>query len=119
MSEGFTKATLLRIFVGEADTTSGMAFFEAVVQLARAEGLSGATVLRGIESLGQDGTTHTARLLRLSEDLPVVVEIVDTPETIERFIPKLDELFINATCGGLITTEEIMMRKYRSTTARN
>jgi len=75
---------LLRIFIGESDRFGGKPLFQALVEEARAEGLAGATVLRGIEGFGASSHLHTSRILRLSEDLPVIIEIVDTAENIER-----------------------------------
>ena len=75
---------LLRLFIGESDTWHGKPLYQAIVERVRQEGLAGATVLRGIEGFGADSRLHTSRILRLSEDLPVVIEIVDTPEQIDR-----------------------------------
>src|SRR6476660_10318926 len=75
---------LLRLFIGESDTGHGKPLYQAIVERVRREGLAGATVLRGIEGFGADSRLHTSRILRLSEDLPVVIEIVDTPEQIDR-----------------------------------
>ncbi len=102
--------TLLRIFIGESDRWAGKPLYEAIVQVVRAEGLAGATVIRGIEGFGADSRIHTARILRLSEDLPVVVEIVDTPENIERILPRLDEMIGE----GLVTIERVHVVFYRS-----
>jgi hypothetical protein len=101
---------LLRVFVGEQDRSEGRPAWEAIVRLARSEGLAGATVLRGIEGFGRSSVVHTARILRLSEDLPVVIEIVDAPEKIEAFLPKLDPL----VRGGLVTVERAEVLVYRS-----
>lgn len=101
---------LLRIFVGEQDRSGGRPTWEAIVRLARAEGLAGATVLRGIEGFGRSSVVHTARILRLSEDLPVVIEIVDAAEKIEAFLPRLDPL----VRGGLVTVERAEVLVYRS-----
>ena len=83
---------LLRIFIGESDRWHGMPLYEAIVRRAREEGLAGATVLRGMEGFGAHSRIHTAKILRLSEDLPIVVEIADRPERIEAFLPLLDEM---------------------------
>lgn len=101
---------LLRIFVGEADRADGKPAYEAIVRLARAEGLAGATVLRGIEGFGRSSVLHTAKILRLSEDLPIVIEIVDAGEKIDAFLPKLDPL----VRGGLVTVERAEVLVYRS-----
>lgn len=104
------EGTLLRIFIGESDRWHGRPLYEAIVRMAREEGIAGATVLRGIEGFGADSHLHTARILRLSEDLPVVVEIVDTSEHIERILPKLDEMIQD----GMVTTERVHVLTYRS-----
>ena len=104
---------LLRIFIGESDRWHGKPLYEAIVVAARETGLAGATVTRGIEGFGADSHLHTARILRLSEDLPVVVEIVDTSEQIERFLPRLDEMVRD----GMVTTEEVHVLTYRSSRA--
>jgi len=101
---------LLRIFVGESDRWHGKPLYEAIVEVARREGLAGATVLRGIEGFGADSRLHTSRILRLSEDLPVVIEIVDRPELIDAVLPKLDEM----VSEGLVTVETVRVIAYRS-----
>lgn len=100
---------LLRIFVGESDRWHGRPLYEAIVRRAREEGLAGATVLRGMEGFGAHSRIHTSNLLRLSADLPVVVEIVDLPERIERFLPLLDEMVEE----GMITLEKAHIIAYR------
>jgi len=75
---------LLRVFIGESDRSGGRPLYEAIVRKARERGLAGATVLRGLEGFGAKSRIHTAKILRLSEDLPIVIEIVDRPERIER-----------------------------------
>ena len=112
MNENFTGGTLLRVFVGETDLLDGLPIFERVLELALKEGLMGATVLRGIESFGHKRETHTARILRLSEDLPVVVEIVDDSSKIEGLVKTIDSIFEKAGCGGLMTIEKVSMRRY-------
>jgi PII-like signaling protein len=101
---------LLRIFVGESDTWHGKPLYQAIVERVRAEGLAGATVLRGIEGFGADSRIHTSRILRLSEDLPVVIEIADTAERIDRIVPLLDEMVTE----GLVTLERVDIIAYRS-----
>lgn len=100
---------LLRIFIGESDTWHGKPLYEAIVQVARSEGLAGATVLRGIEGFGADSRLHTSRILRLSEDLPVVIEIVDTAENVDAILPKLDEM----VGEGMMTIERVHVIAYR------
>jgi len=101
---------LLRIFIGESDRHEGMPLYEWIVRKAREQGLAGATVLRGIEGFGAHSRIHTAKILRLSEDLPIVVEIVDTEEKIEKFLPIID----GAIPEGLATLERVQIRFYRS-----
>ncbi len=105
-----SEATLLRIFLGESDRHEGMALYRWIVRRARREGLAGATVLRGIEGFGAHSRLHTASILRLSEDLPIVVEIVDSTEKIERFLASLDDVIHE----GLATLERAHVRIYRA-----
>ena len=101
---------LLRIFVGESDTWHGRPLYQAIVERVREEGLAGATVLRGIEGFGADSHLHTSRILRLSEDLPIVIEIVDSEERIRTFLPVLDEMMGEAS--GLVTLEKVQVLRY-------
>jgi PII-like signaling protein len=101
---------LLRIFIGESDKHDGKPLYEWLVLEAREAGLAGATVLRGIEGFGAHSRLHTAKILRLSEDLPIVVEIVDGREKIEAFLPVVD----GAIEEGLVTLEPVQVRFYRS-----
>lgn len=101
---------LVRIFVGESDRWDGAPLYEAIVQCAREKGLAGATVVRGIEGYGAHNLIHTARILRLSEDLPIVVEIVDSREKIEAFLPELDSMISE----GLVTLEPVQIILYRA-----
>lgn len=101
---------LLRIFIGEQDKWRGKPLYEAVVQLARQEGLAGATCLKGFLGYGAKSHMHTAKLLRLSEDLPVVIEIVDSEEKIRALLPKLDPMIGD----GLITLEKAEVLVYRA-----
>jgi len=104
---------LLRIFLGEADHYKHQAFYEVIVRKAREAGLAGATVFRGVESYGAGSRViHTAKILRLSEDLPIIIEIVDTEEKITNFIPTIDTLFEEVGCGGLVTVEKADVIKY-------
>lgn len=100
---------LLRIFIGESDRWQGKPLFEAIVHLARQRGIAGATVLRGFYGFGAHSRIHSAKLLRLSEDLPIVVEIVDTPERIEALLPELEAMIPE----GLITLENVRVLGYR------
>jgi uncharacterized protein len=100
---------LLRIFIGESDRWHGKPLYEEIVALARREGLGGATVLRGIEGFGAKSHLHTARILRLSEDLPVVIEMVDTAEHIDRVLPEIDAMIDE----GMMTVERVQVIAYR------
>lgn len=103
------EAELLRIFIGESDRKDGKALYEVIVEEARREGLAGATVLRGILGFGVHSRLHSAKVLRLSEDLPVVIEIVDRAEKIEDFLPRLDGLVPE----GMVTIEKVRVIAYR------
>jgi|SRR3989339_660358 len=103
------EGSLLRIFFGETDHYRGKPLYEQIVLKARELGLAGATVTRGIMGFGADSRLHTAKLLRLSEDLPVIVEIVDTEANLARLMPFLDE----TVQEGLITMEKVRVIKYR------
>ncbi len=104
-----SEAQLLRIFVGEADKYHGRPLYEVIVEEARRRQLAGATVLRGTLGYGATSHIHTAKVLRLSEDLPMVIEIVDTPERIEAFLPDLDQMIGD----GLVTLEKVQVITYR------
>jgi uncharacterized protein len=101
-------ALLLRVFIGENDRFDGRPLYEAIVLKARERGLAGATVLRGPLGFGHSSRLHTAKILRLSEDLPMVVEIVDTPGNIRAFLPLLDSMMT----GGLVCLEEVRILRY-------
>jgi PII-like signaling protein len=105
-----TTARLLRIFIGESDTHDGRPLYQAIVETLRRQGLAGATVLRGIEGFGKSSRLHTAHILRLSEDLPMVIECVDTDDKIEAVLPALDDMIGD----GLITLERVEVRVYRA-----
>src|SRR5256714_13804166 len=100
---------LLRVYIGESDKWHGQPLFEAIVMRARELHLAGATVLRGIEGFGAHSRLHTAKILRLSEDLPIVVEVVDALDKIEAFMPIVDR----AISEGLATLERVKVRFYR------
>jgi len=100
---------LLRIFIGETDRHDGSPLYEWIVREACKSGMAGATVLRGMEGFGAHSQVHTAKILRLSQDLPIVIEIVDTPEKIESFITLID----SAIKEGLMTTEAVQVRFYQ------
>jgi len=101
---------LVRVFIGEADRRHGRPLYEAIVTKAREAGLAGATVLRGMMGFGAKSRIHTAKILRLSEDLPIVIEIVDTAEKIQNFLPLLDEMVVD----GMVTLEKVQVVTYRA-----
>lgn len=101
---------LLRIFVGESDKHGHHTLYEAIVLKAREMGLAGATVTRGVMGFGKHSIIHTAKILRLSEDLPMIVEIADSLENIERFLPTLDEMIKD----GLVTLERVRVIQYKA-----
>lgn len=101
---------LLRIFIGESDRHQGQPLHEWIVRTAREHGLAGATVVRGLEGFGAHSRLHTAKILRLSMDLPIIVEIVDTIDKIDAFLPLIDA----AVQEGLATVEKVDIRFYRS-----
>lgn len=102
-------AVLLRIFVGESDRWEHHPLYEAIVLKARAMHLAGATVLRGPMGFGKSSRLHTAKILRLSMDLPLVIEIVDAEDKIQGFLPELDKMIT----GGLVTLEKVKVMEYR------
>jgi PII-like signaling protein len=104
-----TDSVLLRIFIGEADRHEGHPLHEAIVLKARALHLAGATVLRGAIGFGKSSRLHTNKILRLSADLPLVIEIVDREEKIQAFLPVLDAMM----GGGLVTLEKVRVLHYR------
>jgi PII-like signaling protein len=103
---------LLRIFVGESDRVHGKPLYEAIVHRAHDLGLAGATVWRGIEGYGAASRIHTAKILRLSEDLPLIIEIIDSEEKIRAALPELDALMEASGSGGLVTLEKAEIIKY-------
>ena len=103
------EAVLLRVFIGESDHYRGRPLYEQIVLKARELNLAGATVLRGVMGFGADSLIHTAKLLELSQDLPMVVEIVDTEENLNKLMPFIDETVLE----GLVTMEKMRVIKYR------
>lgn len=103
------EALRLRIFIGESDRREGRPLYELIVEVARKKGMAGATVLRGIIGFGANSRIHTSKVLRLSEDLPIVVEIVDGEEKINEFLPELDAMIGE----GLVTLEKVRVLVYR------
>ena len=104
------EAVLLRIFIGESDRWEHQPLYEAIVLKAREMHLAGATVLRGPMGFGKSSRLHTAKILRLSMDLPLVIEIVDSEEKINTFLPTLDAMI----GGGLVTLEKVKVLEYRA-----
>ena len=101
--------TLMRIHIGESDRWHGKPLYQAIVELLRREKFSGATVLRGVGGYGSSSVYHTEKILRLSQDLPIVVEVVESNERIEGILPQLDEMI----GGGLVTLEKVRVILYR------
>jgi len=106
----FKEELLLRIFIGESDRYNGNALYEYIVYKARELHIAGTTVLRGIMGYGANSRIHTAKILRLSEDLPIIIEIVDDEEKIKTLLPYLEESIEN----GIVTMEKVKIIKFRS-----
>lgn len=106
---------LLRIFIGESDQWNHKPLYEELVHKAREMGLAGATVVRGIEGFGAKSRLHTTRILRLLEDLPLVIELVDTTEKIDGFLAEVDEMIED----GMVTVETVEVRKYQAKNQSN
>ncbi len=102
--------TLMRIHIGESDKWHGKPLYESIVEMLRKEGFSGVTVLRGVAGYGHSSIYHTERILRLSQDLPIILEVVEYAERIEKLLPRLDEMVE----GGLITLEKVRVILYRA-----
>jgi PII-like signaling protein len=102
--------TLMRIHIGESDRWHGKPLYEAIIEMFRRENFSGVTVLRGVGGYGSSSIYHTEKVLRLSQDLPIVIEVVEYAERIEGILPRLDEML----GGGLITLEKVRVILYRS-----
>ena len=100
---------LVRVFIGESDRHEGIPLYQWIVRKARSEGLAGATVIRGVEGYGATSRVHTTKILRLSEDLPMIVEIVDRKERVQPFLEWLDAVVVQ----GLVTVERVDVRFYR------
>jgi len=104
-----SESWLLRIFIGESDKHGGKPLVEAIVRRARERGMAGATVLRGFLGFGANSRIHTSKVLRLSEDLPVIIEIVDRKDRMDAFLPELDAMIEE----GLVTLEKVRVIAYR------
>jgi PII-like signaling protein len=107
--------TLMRIFIGESDKYQGKPLYAALLERLRSKGLAGATVLRGVAGFGASSVVHTDKVLRLSLDLPLIIEVVETEEAIQAILPDLNEMI----GGGLITLERARVILYRPANARN
>src|SRR5580704_5901934 len=112
--ENISTAKLLRIFIGENDKINGAPLFEAIVFAAKKDGLAGATVTKGMMGFGANSRVHTAKLLEISSDLPLVVEIVDTEEKIRDFTLVVEKMFEDSKSGGLITLEKTEIIRYKA-----
>ena len=108
------EAKLLRIFIGESDKVRHKPLYEVIVREAQAFGLAGATAWRGILAYGSTSRIKTAKILDLSSDMPVIIEITDQEAKINAFLPKLDQLFEEADSGGLVTMEKVQIIQYRA-----
>lgn len=104
---------LIRIFVGELDKTGHKPLYEAILLAAREKGLAGCTVLRGIMGFGASSVVHAAKLIEISEDLPIVIEIIDSTDKIDSFIEVINDLMEQSGRGGLITTEKVDVAYYK------
>lgn len=102
--------TLMRIHIGESDRWHGKPLYDAIVELLRQEKFSGVTVLRGVGGFGSSSVYHTDKIMRLSQDLPIVIEVVEFAERIEKMLPQLDDMI----GGGLVTLEKVRVILYRS-----
>ena len=112
--DNHANAKLLRIFIGESDKIGSVNVYEKIVTTAREANLAGATVYKGIMGFGKNSVIHTSKIFALSDDLPLVIEIVDREEKIDDFIPKIKEIFEKANSGGLITMEKAEIIHYAS-----
>jgi len=110
MTKLIGEQVLMRIFIGEGDRFEHKPLYEALVELLRVEGFAGATVLRGVCGFGANRVCHSQKLLDLSADLPLVVEVVDTQEKINTIMPQIDSMMD----GGMITLEKVTVMRYRS-----
>lgn len=103
--------TLMRIHIGESDKWHGKPLYEAIVEMLRKDGFSGATVLRGVAGFGGSSVLHTDKLLRMSQDLPMVLEVIESNEKIEKILPRIDEMLD----GGIVTLEKVRVLLHRAT----
>jgi len=106
------EAKLLRIFIGDSDKSDSIPLYEKIVTTAKKEGLAGATVFKAVMGFGGSSRIHTSKILRLSEDMPLVIEIVDENKKIDDFLNVLDNILEEANCGGLVTMEKAEVIRY-------
>jgi PII-like signaling protein len=106
------EAKLVRIFVGETDLINHIPVYEKIVMEAREQKLAGATVFKGVMGFGRKSLIHTSKILRLSENMPILIEIVDEEEKIKNFLPVIHNIFEEAGSGGLVTMEKVEVIKY-------
>lgn len=110
--EAQSDAKLLRIFIGESDKIRHLPLYEVIVREAKAAGLAGATAWKGLTGYGPSTRIRTAKILDLSADMPLVIEITDEEPKVAAFLPVLDRLFEESNCGGLITLEKVQVIRY-------
>ncbi len=103
--------TLMRIHIGESDTWHGKSLHQAIVEMLRKEGFAGATVLRGVAGFGGSSILHTNKLLQMSQDLPIIMEVIESHEKIEKILPRIDEML----GGGIVTLEKVRVLMHRAT----
>jgi PII-like signaling protein len=108
------QSKLLRIFLGESDRIGHRSLYDAILMAAKEKGLAGGTVLKGVMSFGASTRIHRSRIIEVSEDMPIVVEIVDTAEKIDFFLDTVNELFEECGRGGLITVEKVDVLYYKA-----
>ncbi len=108
----FNEEKLVRVFIGEGDRLGDKPLYEVLLLAAKDNGAGGCTLLRGVESFGKGGELHTARLLRLAENLPLVIEIVVANENLDSLLMKIDEIMEESESGGLVTFEKIKTKRY-------
>jgi uncharacterized protein len=107
------ESKLLRIFIGEIDKVGHQPLYEAILFAAKKRGMAGCTVMRGVMAYGASSTVHTTKLIEISQDLPIIIEIVDHEEKVNAFVEEVDTLMEQANCGGLVTLEKAKVLYYR------
>lgn len=112
--ENQSQGKKLKIYLGESDKSGGKLLYEVITLKARSMGLSGATVFKAVMGFGAKSHLHTSKILRLSEDLPIIIEIIDNEAKINDFLPQVEEIIDAAKCGVLITLEDVEIHRYTS-----